>query len=204
MLAQRRKKEALNACRALNVPPERVFFLEQPDGALMEAVEDCAAGLDHLFREFSCSQFFVPHRMEDPSDHKAARLATLIALSKQPRPLELIEYAVWCWYHWPWVALAPGGSMPRRAARRVRELVRSCRWLSGCRTWVTIADLVDEKRQALEQHVSQVIGLPEAPEAATLSSLRGGEFIERLLGPVEIFKTDRMQTPRDFRLRLNE
>lgn len=207
-LAQRRKQEALNACRALNVPEEQVFFLDYPDGVLLDSLEKCANDLERLFRKFGGTQFYVPHRMDGPSDHEAARLAVLLALSRSPEPvalpLELVEYSVWCWYHWPWVALAPGGSAPRRLARRIKELIYSWRWLSGCYTSISIADLVDKKRFALEKHVSQVSGLPEAPDAATLTSLRDGEFIKRLLGPAEIFKTSHIRDTRDFGLRLNE
>ncbi len=203
-LGQRRKDEALKACRALNVSSDRVFFLGFTDGELMNDVQDCATELESLFKQANCSQFFIPHRMEGPSDHRAARIATLAALRERRMWVDLLEYPVWCWYHWPWVSLVPGGSGSRRAARRAKELFWSWRWLSGCRTWVKVSDLVDDKRRALEQHASQMFGLPEAPDRPTLSSLRGGEFIERLLGPYEIFETPHIRGVKDWPRASNE
>ncbi len=186
-LAEHRKAEARNACQALGVARDRVFFLDLPDGRLSESVDECAAKLRELFVQSPSAQFFVPHRLENPSDHKAARRATLAALADIRAPVRVLEYAVWCWDLWPWVPLEPGGGWLRRVARRAKRLLSTLRWLSGCRTFVDVREVLKQKHHALLEHASQAIGLPEAPGAPTLFSLRDGEFVERLMGPYEAF-----------------
>jgi LmbE family N-acetylglucosaminyl deacetylase len=186
-LVELRKAEALNACRAMDVDSGRVFFLGLTDGRLMENVDRCAAELRKLFARFPANQFFVPHRLEPPSDHKAARLATLKALEGSGTSVRVFEYAVWCWDLWPLVGIERGGSWPRRIARRAKRLLSTAYWISGCRAFVDVRDVAAAKRCAFLEHKSQAVGLPEVPDAPTLFTLRNGEFAERLIGPYEVF-----------------
>jgi len=186
-LATRRRDEAIRACRALNVTTDRVFFLGLTDGALKDQIDACVTNLSDLFARHRAGQFFVPHRMEPPSDHKAAWCATTAALDRLQMQATVLEYSVWCWDRWPFVRLGPGGGVLRRVARRARDMFWAMSWLFGCRAWVDVSDVADAKNDALAKHVSQMHGLPEAPNAPTLRTLRNGDFIERLLGPYEIF-----------------
>ena len=142
-LAECRKAEALNACQALEVAPDRVFFLGLPDGRLrrvsMSARRSFASSLPSL--PASSSSFRTGWRIR--SDHKAARRAALAALADIRAPVRVFEYAVWRWDLWPWVRLEPGGSWPRRMARRAKRLLSTLRWLSGCRTFVDVREVLE-------------------------------------------------------------
>ena len=186
-LCARRRAEATNACNALDVPSDHVFFLGLPDGALMQHVDECATKLAALFAPYETSQFFVPDRLEPPSDHKAAWYAVLGAIGKLRRPARLLGYAVWCWDRWPFVPIERRGDALRRLLRRFKDLMLATRWLVGCRVWIEISSLLDAKKIALEHHASQMHGISEAAEGSTLLAQKNGAFIEQLLRPYEIF-----------------
>ena len=48
-LAARRRNEAVNACLALDVATDRVYFLGLADGVLMDQIDTCATKLAELF-----------------------------------------------------------------------------------------------------------------------------------------------------------
>jgi LmbE family N-acetylglucosaminyl deacetylase len=191
-LGERRRGEALKACRVLDISLENVFFLGLPDGNLAGNVREAAERLSGLFGQAGLTQFFVPHELERPQDHKAARAAALAAIRGLRAPAWVVEYPVWCWDRWPWVFPVAHGSWWRRATRRGTDLLRTLQWLAGCRACVNVASVVEQKRLALLEHASQALGLPEVPSGPTLLGLSHGELVARMMGPYEIFRVSRL------------
>lgn len=187
-LGRRRRSEARNACQSLGISSDKVFFLGLTDGALIDHVGECSEKLAEIFASWNAEQYFTPHLNEPPADHQASYHATLSALGKIDRKASVFTYPIWCWDAWPFVRLGGEGTVVRRFGRRIRQLCFSLTWLSQCRVWINVSEFAKEKSTALKEHQSQMFGVPEFPDAPTLTTLRDGDFLKRLTGPLEVFK----------------
>lgn len=197
-LSALRHAEAVRAAERLGVPAERVHFLDFPEGALIRHVDEAAERLLEVLERFGPDDVFVTAAEEPHRDHAAANTATQAAIDRYGRAVDLYEYPIWCWYHWPNVPLpltprtiGPASrlryEMPRVVAN-TRLMAAGRRIHTDFPVRVPIGEVLADKRAALEEHRSQVTRLRSTPKWATLADVGGGAFIERFFGGEERFR----------------
>ena len=148
-LVQRRRSEALAACRELGLAEADVTFLDLVDGRLDRSGEELRSGLAQLLDRLRPEQVLVTASCDGHPDHDAA--ARAVAAVAAGRDLQVLEYPVWMWTHWPF-------TRPRAAAGPLARLVREpWRRLSELRPrTVATEGGMDAKRRALARYESQV------------------------------------------------
>ncbi len=185
-LASLRQAEARAAANTLGLEPERLYFLGVPDGHLREHLFEIQSQLRQLLEETKPAQIFVPYRHDGQDDHLATRSAALKALSQLGQQTTIYEYPVWFWNHWPWMRQESGMFF-----YRLRDFWRSLRG-----SWVLLSDFnrcssihaeLETKKAALNCHRSQMTRLNGARDWLTLQDVADGDFIDRMLSPVERF-----------------
>lgn len=183
----RRREEALDAASRLGIGPAQVHFLDAPNRELAAHADAAAARLAEILADAAPAEVYTPWSGEPPADHAAAHAVTVDALARWGRPAVLHEYPVWLWQEWPWCRpehYQLGGRRARWAAR-----LAAARAVDGFRTGVNVVPVLARKREALAAHRSQVERLVDDPAWGVLGDVAGGEFLRRLLGPWEVFKT---------------
>ncbi len=144
-------------------------------------------------------EIFIPYWGEPPSDHWATNRIVLAALATCRKRVTVYEYPLWFWYHWPWT------SVPRHSRR---EFLRGClnnvlcgyRLVKDFRCFTHIAEVLEIKRAALNEHKSQMTKFITLPEWKTLGEISNGEFLECFFQAREIFRRFNYPT-RDFQSR---
>lgn len=183
----RRRDEALAAADRLGIAPARVHFLDAPNRELAAHAGPAAARLAEILAEAVPAEVYTPWSGEPPVDHAAAHAVTVDALARWGRPALLHEYPVWLWQEWPWCRPVHYQASGRRARWAAR--LAAARALDDFRTGVNVVPVLPRKREALAAHRSQVERLVDDPAWGVLGDVAGGEFLARLLGPWEVFKT---------------
>ena len=177
-LAAERDIEVRRACARLGVPDEDIVRLDLPDGGLEAEVDVLADRAGELIGRLRPRHVFTPVSCDGHVDHNAANLAVQRALADGGRSVEVLEYPIWLWTHWPWTRVrgATPGVLRRGLVDPVTRL-REARPL-----------LVDtegyriRKAEAIAEYVSQVRPGP-AGEPPALSAA----FVDRFLGRHEVF-----------------
>ncbi len=189
-LSALRRQEALRAATVLGVDAGRVRFLEFPEKQLNQHRSEACARVVQVLKEACCDCVFVPAAMEPllwSADHQETTAIVIKALAQTGMRPHILEYAVWFWYHWPWVPVLGNGD-PRRLLR--------LSWANGfgVRSWLNfnaaldISDVSSRKRQALEQYRSQMTRLRRDKPWPVLEDVAGGEFLRNFFGPREYFR----------------
>jgi LmbE family N-acetylglucosaminyl deacetylase len=142
-----------------------------------------AAELRRCFERWPGLEVYAPHHREEPDDHQVACRAARVAMRGRDAPCVFLEYPVWCWNEWPWV----DASGVLGAARAGLGFARALRLARGCRWRVPIDEVVEQKREALECHRTQMMGLEGFDDSPTLASVGEGEFLKRFFSSHEIF-----------------
>ncbi len=190
-LVAMRKRECLGAARVLGVSD--TIFLEYADGKLWDSISPATNRVAEIVERMQPEQVFVPYcrePMKQAADHVAATKIVLAALERVGRPVAVWEYPIWAWLHWPWVRLRQTGPLTR---------TKHVLWNSGCllfgarsllewRRRVDIADVLDEKREAIAQHRSQTERIVAQPGYMTLGDVCHGEFLEWFMQDREYFR----------------
>lgn len=187
-LAALRQAEAFEAARRLGVPPDHCHFLAFPDGGVLEHRVAISDALVALLRAHKPEAVAIPHRQEPPEDHVEVWRAATDSIDAYAKPIQVYEYGVWWWLHWPWARLKP---VPRGWARQVwKRTLRAGFGLEALRQFnvrLDIADVLDAKRHALAAHESQVAKL--GGEAwPTLGDIEDGALIDANLQGHEVFR----------------
>lgn len=193
-LAETRKNEAIRAASTLGVAPSELVFLDFPDGELRAHVPEAAARIGEILVGSRARQFFVPFREDGHPDHRAAFSAVMRTVRSTRIEVEVFEYPVWAWRHWPWVRL-------RRPNREKVPWRASGRYLFGLRfawSFRTTSDVrltTTTKAAALAEYHSQFEGAA-ALGARSLAAVSRGDFIERFRQPFEVFRRTRIRPGR--------
>lgn len=174
-LAAVRREETVRACRRLGVERENLVLLDLPDGSLSACVDQLAEMLALLIRERQPDQVLVPVLCDGHPDHAATnRALRLLQYGEGLRQLQVLEYPVWLWTHWPFTRdeRKPASPYYRATVGAVARL-REVRPLL-----VDARDHLVRKREALAEYRSQIVpGDPASP--------LGPEFVRHFLGPHE-------------------
>jgi hypothetical protein len=100
--------------------------------------------------------------------------------------VDVYEYPVWFWFHWPWVAcpLNNRRDLPGNLINNVKSVFRLLRYF---RSGVYIGDVLEDKRVALDAYKSQMTRLVDDPGWAVLEDVADGEFLARFFARHELF-----------------
>ena len=188
-LRRMRAREALDAAARLGAGADQVAFLEVPDGRAADYVPEIARQLSTLLHAWRPESVYVVHAGDPPSDHRAAHLGVSAAIRSYGRRLQVFEYPVWFWYHWPWVDFG------RRPSRDVAEE----RGADGAhRRRATLAQPAQRDGRRLRCLGGEATCLGRAPVADRTAGqpartgrssgiLGRGDFLARLMSDYEAF-----------------
>jgi glycosyltransferase involved in cell wall biosynthesis/LmbE family N-acetylglucosaminyl deacetylase len=188
MTASERNEEARQACEVLGVKPANTWMFDFPDGGLGRNSAEATERLRAVLDEFAPRRVFVPHSNDVHPDHVASYRITMAALAERGVQVDVFEYPIWLWDHWPWTpqpGLLPPSKRTLKLARRA--WTRSLRQLSssdiaGLGTAVDVSGALWVKRTALDMYRSQLPSLGE---------VGGGRFLEWFDKPTELFRVTR-------------
>lgn len=188
-LIRLRKQEAHAALAILGVGPEHTQFLDFPDSKLGQFHEAAVAKVVAILQRSSPEEVFVPYRADRTPDHEATYRIVSEAIGKAGRAVQVYEYPVWLWNQWPWVPLRLTAN--RDGLRAFVQIWRT-RWgrkfLQEFRTGVFIGDVLAQKRQALNQHRTQMTVLQSNPAWPTLLDVSDGTWLDCFFQEYEVFR----------------
>ncbi len=184
-LVDLRRQEAMDAAAALGLRAGCCTVLGFPDQELARNHEQAVAIVSSLIREFEPEEIYVPHTADRIADHVATNKIVMSALKGFPAPVTVMEYPVWLWHTWPWIA----GFEPRRFGSILLDMWRLA---IGCRTRVDISEVQGVKFQALAAHRTQMTRMHENPDWPILGDVGGGQFLPRLTREYEVFRSSRV------------
>jgi LmbE family N-acetylglucosaminyl deacetylase len=187
-----RAEEALSAARVLGVDQSDVCFLAFPDGRLQEHEVEAMERVEEILKTNRPAQVFVPYRRDRTPDHVVTNQIVSSALNRLAEPVTVYEYPVWFWHHWPWVRVERN-RLGMRVMQDSLPAAFGLRLLTAFRRCVPITDVLDRKREALEQHASQMRRLLPNPRWKILPDVAGGDFLECFFQPWEVFREWRKQ-----------
>ncbi len=174
LLRQLRRDETLAAAAVLGVPPERVSFLDIPDGCAPQrgpAAEAAGRRLPTLARDLAAGTIFTSWDYATHPAHVAA--PHYAAAAAQDTEAALFSYPVWAWM------------LPRRT------LMPNLRWRGFS---IDIGPHLAAKRAAVLKHRSQTTPLiADDPSGFTLSDAQ----LATMITPKEFFIAEN-QRARDF------
>jgi glycosyltransferase involved in cell wall biosynthesis len=193
-----RQDEALEALRGLGVDSDSVVFLGLPETRLAASAAATRPKVRALLASFEPQQVFVPSPLEGPPDHRATYDIAVAALAESGVRATVVEYPVWCWYHWPQVPVPlrrsdvrPPMGRRREAATVLRTTLTmraGLRVATRFRDVLDIADVLEAKRDALNTYRSQMTRIGGDPRWLTLGDVGGGSFLGAFDQPVERFR----------------
>jgi LmbE family N-acetylglucosaminyl deacetylase len=192
-LIEIRESEALSAAQKLGVETSAVHFLRFSDGTLSDVKEAAIPLVVELLEDAPPRQVFIPYHSDYNPDHIATNRIVLAALIQLGLQVDVFEYPVWWWYHWPWVRLTQRD--PKQALQVVRNTYQvASKWNSNRDfTYIQQIDSVlDRKRLALEAHRSQMTQLIPDNGWPTLPVFSRGEFLSCFFQSYEIFYSYKM------------
>ena len=184
VLAAWREDEAVAAAAALGVERGALRFCRVADGTLRADDASVGSALIDLVGAIDATRLLLPSPLEPPSDHVNAGRSARDGLAKTSLgpTVEVWEYGVWAWDHWPWVE-GSGRSFWVQSVRARAGLTAARTFSIG----VDVSAHLDAKRSALACHRTQMGTHPEATDWPTLGGVRGGSWLDALMGPVERF-----------------
>jgi LmbE family N-acetylglucosaminyl deacetylase len=192
-LKEIRTDEAVAAARNLGVNESDVTFLNFEEGRLVRHLEPAVQLVAQLIDTYRPAQIFVPYWRESLKDHSVTNRIVSEALYRTGLHVAKYEYPIWFWHQWPWVNEAlpwvrkePSHYRARLGALR-KDVVSILALLRDFRCSVYIGDVLGQKREALNQHKSQMTRLASNPSWATLGDVANGDFLDCFFRPYEIF-----------------
>lgn len=192
-----RRAEALQAASTLGVIDSRISFLEFPEKRLAQHHDEAVTRVAALLSRLQCEEVYVPSTLEPllwSPDHNVTTDVVFQALARVGQQPQIFEYLVWFWYHWPWVPFWRSGDVRQLLKLTVRNRFGLPGW-SGLNTAVRIADVLPQKRAALDKYKSQMTRLTVDRPWPILGDVGGGDFLKRFYDPVEFFRQYTFRSP---------
>lgn len=189
-LANRRRREALTACTRLGVDADATHFLDLPDGHLAASFDEAVARLGPVLGAVGATQLVIPHPAEPPSDHEATFRIARRCVARSPADYEALLYPVWLWDQWPFTNPLSAPRARTSTSTVVRTAIDHRLGLGLSRSLqrsLDIASVLGRKRAALDAHASQMVRPPDAPDWLTLADVAGGDWLDLLVQPTELY-----------------
>ncbi|MGI0490003.1 PIG-L deacetylase family protein [Pantanalinema rosaneae CENA516] len=183
-LAELRQQEAIAAAEQLGLPEQDVIFLGLPDGELSSHQSTAIQKVTDLLYQYQPEEVYIPYYLEPHPDHVATNTAVIGALQEYRQAVMVCEYPVWFWSYWPWVNFS-GKIWDLKLLKWLLKV--NLKLMRDFQRSIAIADILDQKRQALEQHESQLKPLVPDPNWTTLQDVSDGMFLECFFQNYEIF-----------------
>lgn len=196
-LAALRTSEALAALHVLDVGETDVQFLGFEEKTLRRHHQAAVERVAAILHERRPEEVYVPYERDVHPDHEATYHIVLDALGRYGKAVSVYEFPIWFWHRWPWVRLPVSAS--RSTAKMLRNTLQAgfgLHHLALFRHGVYTGDVLAEKREALDQHQSQMTRFNGTPGWATLSDVAGGDFLACFFGPYEVFRHRRLPARR--------
>lgn len=179
-LSALRRQEGLRAAASLGVDATRVTFLEFPETQLASHRDEAVRRVVALLAQSDWQRVFVPSTFEPDvwsADHRATTEIVFSALAQAGRKCEVLEYLVWFWYHWPWVPVLGAGDT-RQLLKLSWQNAFGLRAQRAVNLSVSLAAVRSRKREALEQHRTQMTRLTADKPWPVLADVARGEFLD--------------------------
>jgi LmbE family N-acetylglucosaminyl deacetylase len=186
VLAETRRKEALQASLKLGLRPDDYIFLDFEDQRLAAHAVAAQRQVVALLERFDPQQVFVPHRRDRLDDHVATFEIVTAAMQSHCRRIVRFEYPVWLWNTWPWTSETLRTRNPALDATRILSDIAAV--AIGCRTRIDVRSVLDRKREALAAYASQIERRDNDPRWSILADVAEGTFVERFMNGVEVFR----------------
>ena len=190
-LRKLRKTEGENAARFLGVNSDDVMFLNYEEGRLCEQKVGAERRVLHLIKEYDPDEIYVPHTKEPDlwsMDHLATSRIVKKAAGMLPGIRAIYEYPIWYWFHWPWVGIDIRERFYTKVILKNTLVYRfGVRSLSDFNYCNYVADVLSQKRSALEQHRTQMTQLVEDDRWKTLPDIAKGQFLSCFFTDYEYF-----------------
>jgi LmbE family N-acetylglucosaminyl deacetylase len=181
-----RAQEALSACSLLGVEKKDVIFLEFEDQQLSQFKTEAVQRVKTILLEEACEEIFIPYARDNTPDHEATNAIVVAAVRALRKKVDIYEYPIWFWHHWPWTSFplySRGGILKHIRA----SVLASLGLIKNFRCSVPIRDVLELKRVALSEHKSQMIRLLPNPQWPTLNDVSNGEFLQCFFQDTEVF-----------------
>lgn len=183
-----RKAEGRASCQRLGLKADDVHALNYPDARLSEHRQAAVDDVRGILRQQRPQSVFMPYRHDVTADHVATAQIVFEALRAEKTRVDVYEYPVWVWHHFPWM------NMPLRPRYQARQYVlNTLRSVFGLRmiyrfnTGVDVRDYLPVKRAALMEHKTQMTRLIDDPAWLTLGDVAGGRFLSCFFHDFELF-----------------
>jgi FkbM family methyltransferase len=185
-----RQQEALSASSRLGLPASEVIFWDYRDGELNNSFRQAVEQTKDLLTQEKPQQVFIPYYRETHPDHYATNRIVTTALTEIfNRDVTIYEYPVWYWHHFPWTS-ASGDRRSQQWDYFKASLKAAFGWqiVKEFNSRVDISDLQQSKRDALDQHQTQMTRLVADDGWGTLHDVSNGEWLECFFQTNEIFR----------------
>jgi LmbE family N-acetylglucosaminyl deacetylase len=190
-LRRLRKNEGLNAAKALGVNSTDVVFLGYEESRLCEKESKATCKVKHLIEEYNPEEIFIPHTNEPDlwsGDHLATNRIVKSALRSLHKSKIVCEYPIWYWFHWPWVGMdIRDGRYFRIIGKNTLAFSLGIRSLNDFNYSVYVDEFLEQKRNALMQHRTQMTRFVEDERWITLSDIANGQFLSCFFTDFEYF-----------------
>jgi LmbE family N-acetylglucosaminyl deacetylase len=158
-VARVRQEEALAAARVLGIPnAANLVFLGFEDGTLKSHVGEATTRVTSIIKHITPTQIYYPSKLDLHRDHRITNMIVTTAVNQIGAKARHFEYVVW--------------SDGEKESVAEGSLVR-----------VRIAQVLELKRQAVNQHKSQITALFPSQSKPVLDP----EFVQRFLSEYEEF-----------------
>jgi len=183
-----RRREGLAACRQLGLSESDVFLLNQSERGLVSCRKQAMEAVAALLKQQQPEEVFVPYYRDVHPDHVATNAVVRTVLDASGARVTVFEYPIWFWRHWPWVGL------PLSSRGQAIAIIKSSifsrlglRMLLEFTCTVRIADVLQQKLAAMQQHRSQLTRLKQDARWPTLRDIDHGEFLKCFMQKNEVF-----------------
>lgn len=181
-----RAREGVAASKALGLDDQSNIFLNFEETTLIESIGAVTCKVKEIILQYQPEEIFIPYYYENNYDHFATNRAVLSAIRSISKNTIIYEFPIWFWRFWPYFY---------RPINTIRDFLSVSKWsiisafrlLRDFRCSVYIGDVLGAKRDALDQHKSQMIQLIPNSNWPTLVSYENGEFLARFFQEYEIF-----------------
>ncbi len=188
-LSEIRSREGVAAGVAMGLDPSDVIRLNFEETRLNQHEDEAVRRVAEVLAETQPQEIFLPYFGEPllwSHDHVFTNRVVLTAIDRVGCSATVYEYPIWFWSYWPWATL-PVKSIIGFLRLVKHSTIADWRLFRDLTCSVYIGDVLQEKRNALEQHESQMTRLIPDRRWKTLGEVANGEFLPCFFQEHELF-----------------
>ena len=181
-----RVREGIAASKALGLDDQNIFLLNFEETKLQEHISAATSKVKEIILQHQPDELFIPYYYEQNFDHFVTNRAVISAVQTIPKSFHIYQYPIWFWRFWPYF-YGPINTFREYLHASKRSIISAFRLWRDFRCSVYIGDVLGAKRNALNQHRSQMTQLIPNSDWPTLVNFENGEFLARFFQEYEIF-----------------